>query len=81
MTRIIEKIIARRKQRGHINTYEVEEDNSEPLSSSQIVSPPPPPAAAMAAMAGSNNAWYYSFEFFPPKTEAGLDNLLTRIDR
>jgi methylenetetrahydrofolate reductase (NADPH) len=24
---------------------------------------------------------YYSFEFFPPKTEAGLDNLLTRIDR
>jgi methylenetetrahydrofolate reductase (NADPH) len=25
--------------------------------------------------------WYYSFEFFPPKTEAGLDNLLTRIDR
>ena len=25
--------------------------------------------------------WYYSLEFFPPKTEAGLDNLLTRIDR
>ena len=25
--------------------------------------------------------WYYSFEYFPPKTEAGLDNLLTRIDR
>lgn len=25
--------------------------------------------------------WYYSFEFFPPKTEAGLENLLTRIDR
>jgi methylenetetrahydrofolate reductase (NADPH) len=25
--------------------------------------------------------WYYSFEFFPPKTEAGLDNLLTRIGR
>ena len=24
---------------------------------------------------------YYSFEFFPPKTEAGLDNLLGRIDR
>jgi hypothetical protein len=24
---------------------------------------------------------YYSFEFFPPKTEAGLNNLLTRIDR
>jgi len=26
-------------------------------------------------------AFYYSFEFFPPKTEAGLDNLLARIDR
>ena len=25
--------------------------------------------------------FYYSFEFFPPKTEAGLDNLLARIDR
>ena len=25
--------------------------------------------------------WYYSFEFFPPKTEPGLDNLLTRVDR
>eukprot|EP00559_Dactyliosolen_fragilissimus_P001733 CAMPEP_0184860762 /NCGR_PEP_ID=MMETSP0580-20130426/5583_1 /TAXON_ID=1118495 /ORGANISM="Dactyliosolen fragilissimus" /LENGTH=683 /DNA_ID=CAMNT_0027357979 /DNA_START=17 /DNA_END=2065 /DNA_ORIENTATION=+ len=25
--------------------------------------------------------WFYSFEFFPPKTEAGLDNLFTRIDR
>jgi methylenetetrahydrofolate reductase (NADPH) len=25
--------------------------------------------------------WYYSFEFFPPKTEPGLENLLTRIDR
>lgn len=29
----------------------------------------------------SNPAFYYSFEFFPPKTEAGLDNLLARIDR
>lgn len=28
-----------------------------------------------------NTMKYYSFEFFPPKTEAGLDNLLTRIDR
>eukprot|EP00980_Cylindrotheca_fusiformis_P004703 scaffold993_cov110-Cylindrotheca_fusiformis.AAC.13 len=26
-------------------------------------------------------SWYYSFEFFPPKTEPGLDNLLTRIER
>mmetsp|Transcript_16522 Transcript_16522/g.47426 ORF Transcript_16522/g.47426 Transcript_16522/m.47426 type:complete len:721 (+) Transcript_16522:150-2312(+) len=29
----------------------------------------------------SNPPFFYSFEFFPPKTEAGLDNLLTRIDR
>ena len=25
--------------------------------------------------------WYYSFEYFPPKTEPGLDNLQIRIDR
>jgi methylenetetrahydrofolate reductase (NADPH) len=25
--------------------------------------------------------FHYSFEFFPPKTEPGLDNLLTRINR
>ena len=24
---------------------------------------------------------YYSFEFFPPKTDFGLDNLYSRIDR
>jgi methylenetetrahydrofolate reductase (NADPH) len=29
----------------------------------------------------SPQEYYYSFEFFPPKTEAGLDNLITRIDR
>lgn len=28
-----------------------------------------------------NNLLFYSFEFFPPKTEAGILNLLTRIDR
>ncbi|KAL7555078.1 hypothetical protein ACHAWF_018879 [Thalassiosira exigua] len=25
--------------------------------------------------------WHYSFEYFPPKTEPGLDNLLARIER
>ena len=30
---------------------------------------------------GNSQPLYYSFEFFPPKTEAGLDNLLSRIDR
>jgi len=29
----------------------------------------------------NGSPFYYSFEFFPPKTEAGLDNLLARIDR
>jgi methylenetetrahydrofolate reductase (NADPH) len=29
----------------------------------------------------SSKPLYYSFEFFPPKTEAGLDNLLMRMDR
>ena len=30
---------------------------------------------------GDEDDFYYSFEFFPPKTEAGLDNLLYRIER
>lgn len=34
-----------------------------------------------ASVDGVTPGWYYSFEFFPPKTEPGLDNLLTRIDR
>eukprot|EP00957_Ditylum_brightwellii_P065808 4991862-Ditylum_brightwellii.AAC.1 len=34
-----------------------------------------------SSAAGEQQPFYYSFEFFPPKTEAGLDNLLTRIDR
>lgn len=27
------------------------------------------------------SGWFYSFEFFPPATEAGLENLQTRIER
>ena len=70
MSRIIDKILARRNQKlyfkasspndGHIGA--IENNGSEEL----IKFKP---------------NWYYSFEFFPPKTEAGLDNLFTRIDR
>ena len=66
MTKIIEKIKARRMKR-------LREEQKSKLSSAQN---------------DTNNTskllphgWYYSFEFFPPKTESGLDNLLTRIDR
>jgi len=59
MTRIIEKIIARRKKQRRNQSQ-----NNSP--DSKLI---------------SQEGWYYSFEFFPPKTEAGLDNLLTRIDR
>lgn len=34
-----------------------------------------------SASSSTHPSFYYSFEFFPPKTEAGLDNLLARIDR
>lgn len=45
-----------------------------------------PEDVSLSSNEAKNNAivqpgWHYSFEFFPPKTEAGLDNLLTRIDR
>lgn len=68
MTRIIDKIINRRKQqkraRNQIQELNGHENNSNTLSSAHGAYSP-----------------YYSLEFFPPKTEAGLDNLLTRIDR
>ena len=28
-----------------------------------------------------NNEQWYSFEYFPPKTEGGIENLLERIER
>ena len=28
-----------------------------------------------------NNENFYSFEYFPPKTETGIENLLERIER
>ena len=64
MSRIIDKINARRQKRfnqsDHGQRQMADDDDQNFLLPSR---------------------WYYSFEFFPPKTEAGLDNLLTRIDR
>ena len=34
-----------------------------------------------ASSAPSNAKTFYSFEYFPPKTQAGVENLLERIER
>lgn len=34
-----------------------------------------------ASLPDSNKRQYYSFEYFPPKTDQGVDNLLDRIER
>ena len=64
MTRIIEKIKARRKRYSRAPASPVSQDDRTKAETIQMPS-----------------GWYYSFEFFPPKTEAGLENLLTRIER
>lgn len=73
MARIIDKIHQRRKQ-FKVNSRQESRDADKLLvsQSSQNGNLPKNPPF---------NGWYYSLEFFPPKTEAGLDNLLTRIDR
>lgn len=69
MTKIIDKINARRNQRLYASSGQEEEElqyaDQEETQNKKSFNP----------------SWYYSFEFFPPKTEAGLDNLFTRIDR
>jgi len=65
MVRIIEKIQARRTNKART------------VRSSR----PPPHSENNKEEEHHGNNFYYSLEFFPPKTEAGLDNLLTRIDR
>jgi methylenetetrahydrofolate reductase (NADPH) len=65
MGRIIDMIHERRK---HFQRHQrASESSSNVNDESSSLSLPP--------------GWFYSFEFFPPKTEPGLDNLLTRIDR
>lgn len=73
MVRIIDKILQRRKQfKSHRRQESHEKSEAQAAGKDEggtsLENPP-------------LNGWYYSLEFFPPKTEAGLDNLLTRIDR
>jgi methylenetetrahydrofolate reductase (NADPH) len=72
MTRIIDKINSIRKKSNSLHVRNQNKDNSngeyENLQEHEQQQLDP-------------QGWYYSFEFFPPKTEAGLDNLFTRIDR
>lgn len=74
MGRIIDKISERRRQRQRALDRLASTASSTTCSSS-----------AHPADDTTHNStippFFYSFEFFPPKTEAGLDNLLTRIDR
>ena len=72
MGRIIDKISERRRQRQRALGRLASTASSTTCSSSAH------PAADANA---TTPPFFYSFEFFPPKTEAGLDNLLTRIDR
>lgn len=68
MPRIIDKIVRRREQFASERAKQQEFDASRNYQAQEENSLLP---------AG----WFYSFEFFPPATEPGLDNLLTRIDR
>ena len=67
MPRIIDKIRAVQCERMHAASSSSADDEevSSDTNNNAVIQP----------------GWHYSFEFFPPKTEAGLDNLLTRIDR
>lgn len=54
---------------------------SKPSLPSQLPKPPAQPEDPLQPPSTAPVNPYYSFEFFPPKTEAGLDNLYERIDR
>ena len=54
---------------------------SVPFLSSDLVDKLPPNPPRPKNPNNNPNTPYFSFEFFPPKTEAGLDNLYERIDR
>lgn len=73
MVRIIDKIIERRKRFRKLQV---------PLSSSVVpLQGNDPTESGDDKNSILPQGWFYSFEFFPPATEAGLDNLLIRIDR
>lgn len=69
MTRIIDKIHARRRQFKTVKPIRDVGDDDDSDNATMTTTQEPSPG------------WYYSFEYFPPKTEAGLENLFTRIDR
>ena len=77
MVRVIDKIHARRKQfqRQRLKQLSSDASNHNPGSTDSTTHDDTTINGALP------EGWFYSFEFFPPKTEAGLDNLLTRIDR
>ncbi len=74
MPRIIDNIRAVQYERTSASSSSAAQDDV--VSSDDIAS-----ISNDAKNATIQPGWHYSFEFFPPKTEAGLDNLLTRIDR
>ena len=81
MTKIIEKILSLRQtlsrnDRSFSSSVSRSSSTDDLPSQRSNISPPPPPSCPPPSPSP-----YYSFEFFPPKTEAGLDNLYERIDR
>lgn len=77
MVRIIEKIHARRVENRHRRLHRDDHTHSQMSTSQQQQKED----GSDHSIDDKNPNWYYSLEFFPPKTEAGLDNLFTRIDR
>ncbi|KAL7509320.1 hypothetical protein ACHAXN_006752 [Cyclotella atomus] len=80
MARIIDKIRARRKEHNK-SRVDVASADTAPSTSTNSTSTEVATAATATSGTIDSSSWYYSFEFFPPKTEPGLENLLTRIDR
>lgn len=88
MVRIIDKIIARREEYAWERDHQPPNDDvgGDQRHDPSKIEPPGWDGDCDEAQQQDPNkdikpGWYYSFEYFPPKTEAGLDNLLTRIDR
>ena len=97
MVRIIDKIIQRRKQyvtlqypnneqppnNNNNNNNQHQEDDDDVVVNGRTEPSPSTTGTTTTTTTTPipNDNWFYSFEFFPPKTEAGLDNLITRIDR
>ena len=70
MTHIVQKIKAKRKSRILSKSVNESSHGENNISNTNDISKSALPLD-----------WYFSFEFFPPKTEYGLDNLLVRIEK